>query len=295
MSILKTLTLCALLSSAAQIPLISTAAAEPLKIMSWNFEWLSSQSSVHVNESQRTNADLNAYQVMIERYQPKVLAFQEVNDREVLEKVLGKQYKIIMSDRAKSRYQSLQHNGINQYTGVAIDQSLAHSDPEDLVLSPKRKLRFATYVVVEPKASSPIHLLSVHLKAGCIGKYESNEDSCQTLKQQSDSLNQWIQQRLKNKQSYLIVGDFNHDLTHPKDWMWKRIIADNQTPPVLLSSQLKSRCIASGKTKAYRHVVDHIIASSDIRTDNLVQVLYSEQDQEHQLSDHCPLTATLEY
>jgi endonuclease/exonuclease/phosphatase family metal-dependent hydrolase len=295
LSVLKAVSLFVLIAATLQTSIISNAAAESLKVVSWNLEWLSSTPSTHIEESQRSQADLNAYQQIVQKLRPNVIAFQEVNDIQVLQNILGDKYNIALSDRSTPRYQSLQHSDINQYTGVAIDRSLAHSDPEDLVLSPNRKLRFATYVVLEPKASPPIHLLSVHLKAGCITNFRAKEDSCKTLEQQSERLNRWIGQRIASQQSYLIVGDFNHDLTHPKDWMWQRIIANKSPAPVLLSRNLKSHCIASGKTKPYRYVVDHIIASPDLSADNLVQVLYSDQDQQYRLSDHCPLTATLEY
>ncbi|MHA2938880.1 endonuclease/exonuclease/phosphatase family protein [Vibrio sp. RC27] len=289
MSIQNPLVLFALLSTAFNVN------AQSLNIMSWNFEWLSSTQATQVNESKRSKADLNAYRTIIEKRKPNVIAFQEVNDLGVLNKVLGKNFNIIMSDRATSSNQSLQYRDINQYTGVAINKSLTYSDPKDIVLSPNRKLRFASYVVLEPKNSSPIHLLSVHLKAGCIGKYLSKEESCVTLKQQSKQLHEWINQRNAKNQPFLILGDFNHDLTYRGDWMWREISADTKPSPNLLSSKLESECVPSGKTKRHRYLVDHMIASSDISAKSISQILYSLEDQRYQLSDHCPLAATLNY
>ncbi|MDN3685881.1 hypothetical protein QW180_29450 [Vibrio sinaloensis] len=69
------------------------------------------------------------------------------------------------------------------------------------------KLRFATYVVIQPNSERPIHLLSVHLKARCSGAYKNNRD-CRILKQQGERLNQWINEKEVANQAYVILGDF---------------------------------------------------------------------------------------
>lgn len=268
--------------------------ADTLSVFNWNLEWLSSTPAKHIKSSMRDAEDLQIYRDIFQTHQPQIIVFQEVNDSAILQTILGPEYTVVMSDRARPSASALQYRDINQYTGVAIARSVPFSDPSDLVLSPGRKLRFATYVILHPDTAA-IHLLSIHLKAGCIGKFYENKNSCQTLKQQGQQLNHWIKERIASNQSYMVIGDFNHDLAYPNDWMWQ-ILSQNLSPmPSLMTRDIAPNCIGIGKTKPYRQIIDHLISSPDIRADNLTQIMYSPSQRRFQLSDHCPVAATIDY
>ncbi|TOE79683.1 hydrolase, partial [Vibrio parahaemolyticus] len=66
------------------------------------------------------------------------------------------------------------------------------SDPADFSITRgNSKLRFASYIVFNPNQKDELHLLSVHLKAGCSGAYKNSRD-CQTLSQQGEALAKWM-------------------------------------------------------------------------------------------------------
>ncbi len=181
--------------------------AQELKLATWNLEWLSSSASAKFPSSKRTNQDFNMLASYFKQIDPDILAFQEVNDVQAIRRVVGSKYRIYLSDRSTSRYLVNQFRDINQYTGFAIRRTINVVNKPDIRLekSKSSRLRFATYLVIKPLHKKPIHLLSVHLKAGCTGKYY-NSHSCVALKREGDSLNHWIQQRTKQKQPYMILG-----------------------------------------------------------------------------------------
>lgn len=274
--------------------------AQPLTLMTWNMQWLTLSPSVLATP--RTLTDYAAMRAVLKRHSPDILAFQEVDSPEALQRVVGPTYQLYFSDRRQAKYAATrQFNGVNQYTGIAVRKGLKVRDPQDVDLLPKQprsKLRFATYIILHT-AKQDIHLLSVHLKAGCVTAYHANSHSCRRLKQQGAALNQWIQQRVLQQQAYIILGDVNHQLAYPTDWLWTRITQDVTPVPILSSRYTMSRCIARSaslptRTVTYRHLVDHIIHSRDVVMRSAEQQHFTRQDVlKYHLSDHCPVVTRL--
>ncbi|MGR5118915.1 endonuclease/exonuclease/phosphatase family protein [Vibrio astriarenae] len=278
--------------------ILATDSIFPLKVVTWNIEWLSSEHDKAIPESIRTNDDYTILKRYFKILSPDVLAFQEVNDIDAIRRVVGSSYHIVLSDRAKEKYQHHQFPDINQYTGFAIKHRLAYDNYEDFPLVSKRnsKLRFASYIVLAPDSSQPVHMLSVHLKAGCSGAQRENY-ACHQLEQQAQALGEWIAEREAQNQAYVIAGDFNHKLDYPTDWVWESIrvhgdmhLATKNTPTDCKVRSNKS----SYKTHQFRSLIDHIIVSNDLSSSKVRQSVYSVRDVlDHRLSDHCPITATL--
>lgn len=275
--------------------------AQSLSVASWNLEWLTSQPNHSVKESQRSKGDLHQLQRHFNVLQPSLLAFQEVNDVAVLRQVVGQSYDILLSDRAKPSHHAQQFNDINQYTGLAIRHGIPYHDAPDLRLDNRQgsKLRFATYAILYPKTKQPIHVLSVHLKAGCSSAYHNTRE-CQTLKAQGKKLNQWLQQREQAKEAYLILGDFNHNLAYRGDWLWSTLHQGLQQAPTLTTQHTAATCHirssqGSTQTFRFRSLIDHIIASPALNAHTAQQADYDHDSVLHyQLSDHCPLSSQIE-
>lgn len=276
----------------------SVQANKPLKLSTWNMEWLSSSPSKQFAQSQRTTEDYQALTEHFAMMESDILAFQEVNDKAVLQKVIGNHYHIVFSDRALDRYAPQRFSGINQFTGWAIKHGVTWQDMPDIWLDTNvnSKLRFATYLVIHPNTKSPIHLLSVHLKARCSGAFHNNRH-CRTLKQQGERLNQWINEREAADQAYIILGDFNHNLSYPKDWLWNTITQANRAQ--LATRQTRAECKVRSrsqpeKTHRFRSLIDHIIVSESVELSAPAQDVYpAQQVLDRQLSDHCPISAQL--
>jgi endonuclease/exonuclease/phosphatase family metal-dependent hydrolase len=286
------------LSIIALLWLNQCAYAETLSLASWNMEWLTSSPVVKMQSSQRSDQDIDAYRRVFSQIKPAIFSFQEVNDIDIVRKIIGDDYTIFLSDRAKPTNRRYQFSDINQYTGVAVINSLHVTDPADIVLSHNNKLRFATYVQIKRPEGKPLHLLSVHLKSGCITQYRPSKSSCNQLKQQTQQLNRWLKSRTSHNDSYIILGDFNHNLAYPNDWMWNELIAGLQPAPELKSRQAKAKCIIkskNGRLIKYPSLIDHIVASPDIEMSQVAQFIYAKEwVEQYKLSDHCPIQAVFE-
>lgn len=265
---------------------------------SWNIEWLSSSPSAKFSESHRSAADVRKLNQHFIKTQSDVLAFQEVNDPQIIGDVVGSDYQLFFSDRSQRSNRSLQFDDINQYTGFAVRKGIPTSDPVDFPLDTHSgsKLRFATYIVLYPDSKQPIHALSVHLKARCAGAYR-NDRHCKTLKSQGGELNKWIKERERQNQAYVILGDFNHNLGYSGDWLWQSIAkstnASLATQFTSADCKVRSRK-QPNKTHQFRSLIDHIVVSDQLTASNAQQVTYdTNQVLSYHLSDHCPIQATI--
>ncbi|EGU56988.1 hypothetical protein VINI7043_22507 [Vibrio nigripulchritudo ATCC 27043] len=281
------------------------ALATELTLSTWNIEWLTTNPSKRIEPSLRKDRDFVALRDVFSRIseQPMhIFSFQEVDSEEALMRVTGTGYQYYFSDRARKKHQDLQFEDINQYTGFAVSEGIEVSDPDDLNLLPGQfnKLRFATYIVAKPKAEKPIHLLSIHLKSGCFAA-KRKTDACRVLAKQGNSINAWITERLTNNQSFVIIGDFNHNLAYPNDWLWKILSKGTKGQVVLNSKNTSAECRVRSrtnptKTHQYRNLIDHVVSSSDLNLSQSKQITFSKKEAlSYRLSDHCPLTSTLSF
>ncbi|MFA0347453.1 endonuclease/exonuclease/phosphatase family protein [Vibrio sp. 10N.222.55.C6] len=277
--------------------LSSQTFAEPLTISSWNIEWLSTNEAVNKFSDKRDQADFDKLATYFQSLDADVVAFQEVDNVNAIQRVAGDQYKILMSDRALSKNSNRQFKEVNQYTGFAVRKGVALTDYADFPLetTSNSKLRFASYTVVETNFK-PIHMLSVHLKAGCSGAYKSNRD-CSRLKEQAQQLNKWIKQRERNNEDYAILGDFNHNLAYSRDWMWKEL--SQYTDAQLATRKTRADCKVRSnrnnyRTHQFRSVIDHIVVSESLNASPAKQKVFETQDVlDYKLSDHCPVSTTI--
>ncbi|MFM2644375.1 endonuclease/exonuclease/phosphatase family protein [Vibrio chagasii] len=273
------------------------AIAEPLTISSWNIEWLSTNEAVNKFSDKRDQADFDKLGTYFQSLNADVVAFQEVDDVNAIQRVAGDQYQILMSDRALPKNSNHQFKEVNQYTGFAVRKGVALTDYADFPLetTSNSKLRFASYIVIETE-TKPIHMLSVHLKAGCSGAYKSNRD-CSRLKEQAQQLNKWIKQRERNNEDYAIFGDFNHNLAYSRDWMWKELT--QYTDAQLATRETRADCKVRSnrnnhRTHQFRSVIDHIVVSKSLNADPAKQQVFKTQDVlDYKLSDHCPVSTTI--
>ncbi|MGL6312446.1 endonuclease/exonuclease/phosphatase family protein [Vibrio sp. WXL103] len=271
----------------------------PLKIVSWNIEWLSSEQDHSVPQARRTSDDFAALRRYFEIMSPDVLAFQEINDLKAIQKIVGSNYAIVLSDRANAGNRNHQFKDLNQYTGFAIKKRLAFENVTDVRLSNRRnsKLRFGAYIVLAPDSEQPLHLLSVHLKAGCSGAFRDNSN-CQQLKQQGQVLADWIAEREKAGQHYVIAGDFNHNLAYPNDWLWQTLTQSGQLELATAKTSAKCKVRSNrdpNRLHQFRSLIDHIIVSAPLSASKVRQNIYSSRDVlDYHLSDHCPVIANID-
>ncbi|CAH0529604.1 endonuclease/exonuclease/phosphatase family protein [Vibrio hippocampi] len=265
-----------------------------LTLASWNIEWLTINGDTRYPQSLREQNDFLLLRDTFEQMSPDVLAFQEVDSLEAIQAVVGGDYQIYLSDRAQPNNRALQFNGINQYTGFAIKKRYNVTDHKDLALTPDSRLRFATHVALND-GKQTIQLLSVHLKAGCAGKYSGSNRNCRQLKQQGRVLSDWLQQRVQAGEAYVMLGDFNHNLAFKGDWLWKDLVDGLTQQPTLTTRDTRADCKVRSrnnpnKTHQFRSLIDHILISPSLSASKAKQWVYpTKQVLNHQLSDHCPV------
>ncbi|RIZ55121.1 endonuclease/exonuclease/phosphatase family protein [Vibrio sp. PID23_8] len=270
-------------------------AQDSVNLTSWNVEWL----SIDDGKVSRTSQDFKKLGKYVDKADADILAFQEVDSKAAIQKAVGNDYTIYLSDRAHRSNRDLQFNDTNQYTGFAVRKGLNISDKPDFSITRgNSKLRFASYIVLNPSQTNETHLLSVHLKAGCSGAYRNNRD-CKIVKQQGQALAKWMKERETKNQRYVVLGDFNHNLAYRGDWLWEVISKNNDAE--LVTKNTKAECKVrsnrnSNKTHQFRSVIDHIIVSGQLEATAGVQTVFNTQDVlDFKLSDHCPVSTTVSY
>ncbi len=272
------------------------------RVATWNIEWLTEQPIPKSSTSARHNDDLERLAFYAKQLDADVVAFQEVESVALAKRVFGDKYQIILSDRAKPQFRFNQFHDANQYTGFAIKSTISTNDPADIKLEQDKnsRLRFATYIVLEPENKPAIHALSIHLKAGCSGAYRQKR-SCLKVLEQAKYLNAWILQQEAAGHQYLIMGDFNHNLAYAGDWLWRAMSANSQAQ--LLTQTAPAKCKVRSNKKPnqlhqFRSLIDHIVASKQLATtaQNTEQLLYTSQDVlAYKLSDHCPVRSEFQW
>jgi endonuclease/exonuclease/phosphatase family metal-dependent hydrolase len=274
------------------------AVAQTIRFGSWNIEWLATQGVDKFKASQRKQNDFDALEKYARQLNSPIVALQEINDVNAAKKVFGDEFTIILSSRASSSYSSLQFDDINQYTGFALHSSVELlENPADLTLesTPYQKLRFATYIVIEHNGQ-PLHLLSIHLKAGCPSAKKNNR-SCELLGKQANQLNQWMTERVSNNQPFAIMGDFNHDLAYSNDWLLGQLIDNIEGEVNLATQHTAATCQVRSyrdpnQTHQYRYLIDHILSYKLKKHSPAKQQNYALNDvTNYRLSDHCPIYA----
>lgn len=295
---MKTKPITRIFSAIFSILIAHSSFAQPLNISTWNIEWLTSTPDHNIKQSQRNEQDFEKLNHYFQSLDSDVLAFQEIDSADAIQTIIGNDYTVVMSERANKDNAKHQFKDINQFTGFAIRDHVTFTNMDDLQLSggATSKLRFASYIKVNHGQESELHILNVHLKAGCSGAYRNNRN-CNTLKSQGKSLQSWIQDRERQSQSYVILGDFNHNMGYPNDWFWTQL--SNNADARLITQHTKAQCKVRSrknptKTHQFRNLIDHIIVSNDLTTQSTEQQVFESNDVlDYQLSDHCPVSTQI--
>ena len=232
------------------------ADASDLRIAAWNLEHLNDEHGEGCVE--RSEADYDAIARQIEAVGADVVAFQEVENEAAAHRVFdpGK-WNVVMSsrpgtgagptcyDRAEGR---LQH----QATGIAIRRSVAYRRGTDLsaLAGGNAYRRWGTHVVVG-RGERTLHVLSVHLKSGCWGasQDEQGREACTVLRSQMSALRNWMDERKRRGERFVIAGDFNRRLAIPGDWAWRALSPDS-SPLELATAGTSSHCDSRFRTSS---------------------------------------------
>jgi len=296
-----TLTAAALAAALAQ-----TAAAEDLKIATWNLEHLAEADGAGCRP--RTEADYALLRAYAERLDADVIALQEVETAAAAARVFDPDaYVIVTSDQPypppSGECRGLEGQKIQpQRTGFAIRKGLAFTlNPPLEALNVHRSggapLRWGIDVTLEGKR--PLRLLGLHLKSGCSAGNNPNDEDCPVLLSQVPVVEDWIDAREKAGETFLVLGDFNRRL-QPNDLeVW---LAWDDLDPKGLDLHIAA-LVAEGGPRSpqcnggkYPDFIDHVVLSDRAfrRWDrSTFRELVYDETGDAAPSDHCPVAVTI--
>lgn len=276
-----------------------------IKLVSWNIEHLAEKNGEGCKpRNDNDYAQLRNFAMTLDA---DVIALQEVESKKAISRVFPESdWLSVISSRPANHTYPCRHNhrpSTQQKTAIVIRKAIpfeALKDIKKLSLDIDG-LRYGVAIRLTVFEQA-IDILTVHLKSGCfINNYTlATKKACLTLQRQSEILSTWIASKLKRKQAFIILGDFNHRLAAPHNQLWQDITQANGEPDSLVNSMTK---LISCHPK-YPAPIDHILLSP-------IAAHYQRQGSEMvhffekatgsrknkrpkaMLSDHCPISIEL--
>jgi len=314
-ALLAVLALAALAACAEQFG----RAPAPLRLATWNLEWLVTPATfsqlrgsctrdgaprdVHartlpcdvVARLERGASDFAGLARYARQLDADVVALQEVDGPEAA--------RLVFPDRGFC----FSGGAVLQNTGFAIRRGIAYRCGPDLeALSQGDTLRRGAELVLYPGTTRELHLLSVHLKAGCATPpLDSRAAACARLARQAPVLSQWIAKQSAAHVRFVVLGDFNRDLLaehgaaldaagQPRN-LWPALDGAD----LLFNTALGTSFHNCTPGQAHTGFIDYILLSAPLRTGlvpgSLAHPGYSASDAWRlKLSDHCPVRISLQ-
>lgn len=284
-------TACAPATSAPANP---TIPSKPIKLASWNLEFLAARNGEGCNP--RDDSDYAAMRRIVDDLDADVIAFQEAENEAAAARVFDPaKYVVIMEARKGApggtcggKFPS--QTVIRQAVGFAIRKDMAfdrHADVTSLMRG-NEQLRSGVDITLRPEGRTPIRLLGIHLKSGCFSGSEAK--ACPIFQDQIPALEAWIDGAAAGPDRFAVLGDWNRRLALPGDMIWTEI--DDGDP-----ANADLTLADAGKPPAcdprYDSFIDHIVLdrrAADDRT-GFSETLYAPGEKHY--SDHCPIAVTL--
>ena len=277
----------------------SHSSAQPLKLVSWNIEHLA--DDIGKGCKPRTQADYQALADYAATLDADIVALQEVESEQAVSRVFpSSQWQYVVSSRPTGdAYECRDHQGhfsTPQRTALAIRKGInyqANADFTQLALD-NPNLRYGTSISVNNGA---LTILNVHMKSGCfVNDYHADDKkACLTYQQQAPVLEQWINQRIADKQAFVVMGDFNHRLADADNQLWQELSIEHGKQQLTTSMQQLESCHPK-----YKAPIDHIvtgpIATKWIEAGSQQVDAFGKQgalDYQDMLSDHCPISVKI--
>ena len=269
------------------------AGALELRVATWNLEHLDDTNGAGC--AGRSDGDYAALARRIDALGADIIAFQEVENTAAAGRVFDAQrwsaevssrpstgYGFACRGRPEGRFGHLA-------TGIAIREGLEYTRNADFssLAGGNRFLRWGTDVTVQ-RDGQALRVLSVHLKSGCWGAREdgraSRESDCGTLRDQMEALADWIANRRKAGEAFVVVGDFNRRLAVPGDWAWA-VLTDSAPALSLPTAGRISRC-----DERYPEFIDHLVFDAGAGL-SMVLGSFEEGERSGPHPDHCAVSA----
>ena len=276
----------------AFLSFVAPAQADPLKISTWNLNWLTTRSraEAHLPADVRTRApaDFGRLAAYATKLNADIVAFQEVDGPQAAARIFDPaRYTILTIDEPVTQRVGL---AVRRDVRVKLNGEYTALDVEPAARFPLRDGLDATLTL---PGGHDLRVLVVHLKTGCQtdNLLQTRRPQCALLAQQIPPLAAWVADRQREGAAFLVMGDFNRVLDEPEELG----AALARAAPLRRATEGRANPCWDGAP-----FIDHIFAGGAARfwliADSLrVQVFHSadERDKER-LSDHCPVSIKLD-
>ena len=268
------------------------AAAEPLKISTWNLNWLTirSHAEAHLpaDVHGRAAEDFDRLAGYATKLGADIVAFQEVDGADTAARIF-----------APDRYAVFTINEpVTQRVGLAVRRDISVSRNADytaLDVEPGARfpLRDGLDVTLTLPGNHLIRILVLHLKTGCQTDRlaTSHRPQCALFGQQIAPMAAWVAARQREGTAFLLMGDFNRVMDDPEELG----SALAQAAPLTRVTEGHANPCWDGEP-----FIDHIFAGGPARgwvqPDSLRVQIYRETEErwKQHLSDHCPVSVRLD-
>jgi endonuclease/exonuclease/phosphatase family metal-dependent hydrolase len=297
-----------------------TSAAERLSLATWNLEWLMTPATFDslaasctraehrargdersipcdlVPKARWSEADLARLRTFASALDADVVALQEVDGRDAADEVFpGRGF-------CFTRRRHVQNVGFAIRRGIPFR---CNRDYRALGL-PENDVRWGADVTLWPGTARAIRLLAVHLKSACHRDplTEARPD-CRTLQRQVPVLEEWIDRRARDGESFAVVGDFNRRFDRerkaPRDAngatvaLWPELDDGDPAGADLLDPGGDHGAVGCGNGHGARMPIDYFVLGERLAR-RLVPGSYRVQDYPPggRWPDHCVLAIELE-
>ncbi len=282
----------ACLTACAVVLATSAAQAEPLKVSTWNLDWLTTRTRAEAHLPSdvhpRRPEDFTRLSAYAAKLGADIVAFQEVDGPQAAAMVFDPaRYTILTTDQP-----------VTQRVGIAVRRAIPvtrNPDVTALDVEPTARfpLRDGLDVTLTLPGNHPLRVLVVHLKTGCQTDdlATSTRPQCGLLAQQIPPLAAWAAARRQEGIAFLLMGDFN------------RVLDDPETLGAALDAAAAPTRATQGRANPCwdgEPFIDHIFAGGAARAwlvpGSLRVQVFQETDPalKSHLSDHCPVSIRLD-
>lgn len=277
---------------------------ENLRFVTWNIEHLAENNEEGCVA--RNDADYLHLREFASTLDADIVALQEVESAEAVARVFpSNEWDIVMSDRPSTNPYDCRGSGrpsTQQKVGIAIKKGIEYEALDsfkELALG-NPGLRYGVIIRLTG-TPEPIDVMAVHLKSGCFVEDYSTSDrsACETFEEQVPLLDNWVEQKVKDDQAFVIMGDFNHRLTSPNNRLWFDLTEmDNQ--PIEITSNMEN---IQGCHPRYPDPIDHVLLGPNSssyyvegsETNHFFSYSGDAMTEDDMLSDHCPVSLQLSF
>jgi endonuclease/exonuclease/phosphatase family metal-dependent hydrolase len=295
------------------------AGADPLRVGTWNLEWLMTPETFDalarncLGKDQRAGGqdrsipcdrvpkgrwsehDLKRLRAFAADADLDVIAMQETDGREVAKRIFP-DHVFCFTTR---------HNVQN--VGFGVRRGIPHRCDRDYrALSLGGDVRRGADLTLYPGTDRAIRLLNVHLKSACNSDpLSESRDACQTLQRQVPILEDWIDRRARAGNAFAVIGDFNRRFDIERETarnaqgqtvaIWPEINDGDPPGAELVNPGVEHGAVGCGNGFGARQPIDHFVLGRKLSR-ALVAGSYKVWDYRHnqRWPDHCLLTIELE-